>query len=76
MLLRKFVECLKINYRDMETVYIIVQANSYDGFESPRDHFYLTEEEAQKDCDELNRFHYGNNKKYWMFDVYDLILKK
>lgn len=60
----------------MDKIYIIVQSNAYDGFECPQDYFYLTEEEAQKECDELNRVHCGANKKYWSFDVYDLILKK
>jgi len=60
----------------MEKVYIISEANGYDGYQPPTDYFYLTWEEAQKECDELNRVHCGPNKKYWNFDVHELILKK
>lgn len=61
----------------MQKIFVIIQANAYDGFERPdNDVFYLTEAEAQKQCDAINKFHYGSNKKYWSYDVYDLDLAK
>lgn len=61
----------------MEKIYVIIQANAYDAFYLPyNEQFYLTEEEAQKECDELNIVHCGANKKYWDFDVHELTLKK
>lgn len=59
----------------MKKIYIIIQSNAYDGFERPYDDvFYLTNEDAQKQCDSLNKFHCGDDKRYWSYDVYDLDL--
>lgn len=58
----------------MNTIYIIIEENGDDGFELPyNEQFYLTEEEAKKDCDSLNKDR-GNRRDY--FDVHELTLKK
>lgn len=59
----------------MNTIYIIIHDNGYDGYHAPGDYFYLAEQEAQKDCDELNRVHCGADKKYWSYDVHEMTLK-
>lgn len=51
-------------------IYVIIEANAYDGFELPHnDEFYLTEEEANEVCNKLNK-NSGNRKDY--FDVHEL----
>lgn len=57
----------------METIYIIVEANAYDGYNAPRDEFYLTEAEAITEAKRLNK-EAGHRKDY--FDVFELTLKK
>ena len=57
----------------METIYVIIEANGYDGFNPPHgDNFYTSQELAQKDCDQLNK---SQNSKRDYFDVWDLKLK-
>lgn len=61
----------------MNTIYIIIEENGYDGFECPHnDEFYLTEQEAEADCESLNKAMHGDDKKYYRFFVQDLTLKK
>ena len=58
----------------MIKVYYIAASNAYDGFDLPEDYGYLTEAEAQAECDEINkRNHY---KKDEVFNVYELKIKE
>lgn len=50
------------------SIYIIVEANSYDGFEHPEDYYYPSESEAQKECDRLNKLNRGD-----YFQVHEMI---
>lgn len=54
----------------MKKIYIIVEANGYDGFEYPGDYFYIDEAKAQKECDRLNE---QSNRDY--FIVHEMELK-
>ena len=56
----------------MKKIYIIIEANGYDGFEYPGDHFYIDEAKAQKECDRLN-VQSSSKRDYFM--VHEMELK-
>lgn len=50
-------------------IYIIVEANGYDGYEYPPDHYYTNEKDAQGYCDKCNKST-GSRRDY--FEVHEL----
>lgn len=55
----------------MNKVFVIIEDNGYDGCNPPHNEvFYLSEEEAQKDANILNK---GYKKDY--FHVFELTIK-
>ena len=55
----------------MEKIYIIIEANGYDGYHLPHnDVFYLNQEEAEKEALRLDRAQ--GNTKHRYFDVHEL----
>jgi len=58
----------------MEKIFVIIECNAYDAFELPYEEvFYLSEAEAKKDCEILNK-KTGSKRDY--FDVHELTLKQ
>lgn len=48
----------------MNTIYIIIEQNSYDGYDIVGDHFYTSEKHAIEVCKDLNRKS-GSKKDYF-----------
>ena len=59
----------------MNCIYIILHENAYDGLDYPSDYYYTSNDEAEKECLELNIRHYGTNKKHYSFFVHEMELK-
>jgi len=56
-------------------IYIILEDNGYDAVNPPHNYvFYLTEAEAQKDADALNKAA-GNRRDYFSVEELDLKTK-
>mgnify|MGYP000960419808 CR=1 FL=1 len=53
----------------MNTIYIIIEENSYDGYDIVGDESYTTKEQADKVCEELNKK--ANTRRNY-FAVWDL----
>lgn len=57
-------------------IYIIIQDNGYDAFHYPPDEYYLSEEEANKDCLELNVRENGTKTKRYSYSVHEMTPKQ
>ncbi|WP_298845623.1 hypothetical protein [uncultured Clostridium sp.] len=56
----------------MNRIYIILEDNGYDGLKDPDDHYYTSEEEAEKECKKLNG-KYNSKRDY--YHVHEMTLK-